>query len=361
LSLLKDTRNLPYTWFWQNYASKVSKKMISFQAEFKANNLADYATFGNMMTYFDNTASSPFSKSVLATMTPNSALVGWGNSELDLVATSSEHAVMVHAADWAINLSTLSNYDVPEQHQRGHSTAVVQQNTHTVTFLMTDGDNIQWMLNDFATSTNWFNSPDRGKVNLGWTMSPALSELAPVVMDYLYQKASNTSRGRDYFVGAPSGLGYMYPDVYTQLPAYTKLTSQYLQKADLSVVNVIGNNADPKFLTEYIQQDNIDAIFYYLYSDYSGLAGKIYWLNGKPVIGGRYNLWQQYNTPETLAAKLNALSRNIHSTDAYSLIPVHVWTMTVSDVLKCQSLLSPGVKVVTPEEFVQLLVKNVPH
>jgi hypothetical protein len=72
-------------------------------------------------------------------------------------------------------------------------------------------------------------------------------------------------------------------------------------------------------------------------------------------------LWQAFETPETLAAKLNALSRDIHSADAYSLIPVHVWTMTVSDVVKCQSLLNPNVRVVTPEEFVQLVVKNIPH
>lgn len=28
-------------------------------------------------------------------------------------------------------------------------------NVHTVAFLMTDGDNVQWMLNDWALAANW--------------------------------------------------------------------------------------------------------------------------------------------------------------------------------------------------------------
>jgi hypothetical protein len=44
---------------------------------------------------------------------------------------------------------------------------------------LADGDNIQWLLNDFATSPNWYGSKRRGEMNLGWTVSPALSQLAP--------------------------------------------------------------------------------------------------------------------------------------------------------------------------------------
>jgi hypothetical protein len=39
-----------------------------------------------------------------------------------------------------------------------------------VAFLMTDGDNIQWLLGPFSTSPSWFASPDRGLVPLGWTV-----------------------------------------------------------------------------------------------------------------------------------------------------------------------------------------------
>ena len=48
---------------------------------------------------------------------------------------------------------------------------------HKVAFLMSDGDNIQWMYNTFAVQPSWWASPDRGKVPLGWTVSPGLVEL----------------------------------------------------------------------------------------------------------------------------------------------------------------------------------------
>ena len=47
---------------------------------------------------------------------------------------------------------------------------------------MSDGDNIQWLLNWFITDRRWFGSNNRGQTSIGWTISPALSELAPTVM-----------------------------------------------------------------------------------------------------------------------------------------------------------------------------------
>jgi hypothetical protein len=38
---------------------------------------------------------------------------------------------------------------------------------HYASFLITDGDNLQWMLGDFPTDARWFGSPHRGKVGEG--------------------------------------------------------------------------------------------------------------------------------------------------------------------------------------------------
>ena len=34
-------------------------------------------------------------------------------------------------------------------------------------------------------TTHWWGSPDRSKVPLGWTLSPALVELGPVILNYI--------------------------------------------------------------------------------------------------------------------------------------------------------------------------------
>ena len=41
-------------------------------------------------------------------------------------------------------------------------------NKHTVCFMMTDGDNIQWALNDLTTNERWYGYPDRGQFAMGW-------------------------------------------------------------------------------------------------------------------------------------------------------------------------------------------------
>ena len=170
--------------------------------------------------------------------------------------------MFVNAADLAKDLSLFTNVRVSEPiKQHTHSPPpVTKQNYHTVCFLFTDGDNIQWMLNAFATTTNWFASPYRqvsyyplshaltfyccrGMTHIGWTVSPALLELAPSVMEYLYRNAADNHRNAsDFFVAAPSGVGYMYPDSYTpsQLNQYAALTSHYMNRTDLRIVNVIG-------------------------------------------------------------------------------------------------------------------------
>lgn len=96
---------------------------------------------------------------------------------------------------------------------------------------------------------------------MGWTLSPALAELAPATMAYLYDAASpgvhaGTRRGgasptppantdgRDVFVAAVSGYGYAYPDLLAndaaRLAALSSASSQFLGKSDMRVVNILG-------------------------------------------------------------------------------------------------------------------------
>ena len=75
---------------------------------------------------------------------------------------------------------------------------------HKIAFLMSDGDNIQWMYNAFPIQPSWWGSPDRGTVPLGWTLSPGLVELGPVILNYI----ARTATANDDLIAAPSGVGY---------------------------------------------------------------------------------------------------------------------------------------------------------
>ncbi len=147
---------------------------------------------------------------------------------------------------------------------------------------MTDGDNIQWLLGPFLTADTWFGSPDRGKVPLGWTVSPALSELAPSVLQRFYADAVP---GKDNFVAGPSGVGYCIPELLPNDPLtpgslaqFAGLTSAFLGKADLHIVNTISNeDCDPNCTMPLLGQPNIDAVFLYFGNAYCGRAGGITW------------------------------------------------------------------------------------
>ncbi|KJE92178.1 hypothetical protein CAOG_03194 [Capsaspora owczarzaki ATCC 30864] len=361
-----------FDWALDTFGSAFSNTTITFQTTAMPDQLSDWTVFSQSFSYFitsdlnaSATAKRAFSR---LDQSPLAALFGWGVSENGLVGFASEHHAVVHAADWAINLSVLANLNVSSTFaltQKTHANDVPSPPpaVHTVCFLMTDGDNIQWLLTSFMA---WYNTTAKGKTNLGWTISPALFELAPAVMQYLYDTASNGTTagmpGRDFFVAAPSGLGYGYPNSLPNMAEFSTLTSDFMAATDLRIVNVITTDNDnpTNNLDSLIAEPNVDAVFLYPYDNYALLNGSLTWMNGKPVIGGRYNLWSgTFETPQTLAAKINALPRNIQSADSYTLIPVHVWTNSVQDVATCASLLQAGVDVVTPDVFVQRISKHV--
>jgi hypothetical protein len=357
IPMYADVRGKDENWFFDNYGSQVNKNIFCFQKENMDKFLADYSVFGKMITFYNPAFDSSTNK-IFASFNPNSVLLGWGFDEYQLVAQGSSYNTFTHAADYSINLSTLSNFSAVPKQKSDVDTIQTKENTHTVCFLMTDGDNIQWAVGGLFTGNTMFASSDRGRVRLGWTISPALAELAPTAMKYIYNSEISTSTGRDYFVSGPSGVGYMYPDKYHYLDEYASITNEYMKKADLRITNVIGNNDSVKYVEPFLKQSNIDAVFYYYYTDYSGGHGKIAWIDNKPVIYGRYNLADGGETATTLAQKLNASSTNTYSSDSYSLIPVNVWSRSVSDVVNCAKQLNSNIRVVTPDEFVSLINKN---
>jgi hypothetical protein len=71
-------------------------------------------------------------------------------------------------------------------------------------------------------------------------------------------------------------LRYTYPESFefSKLETFVSLTSEFMSASNMSIVNIIGHDSSEKYLGPYLQQDNIDALFYYTYDDnYVGLNG----------------------------------------------------------------------------------------
>lgn len=357
--------------------------------------ISDYAIATRSLQWWDDDVNSAEARVVWNSMVPPCMTMGWGPDELTTVTAASAVGGAVVASDWASNLDALSGFDLPGFTQTGlappPARAAAAAPTpptpvHTVTLLMSDGDNAAFALNSLATGAAWFGSPDRGHVPMGWTLSPALADLAPAVMHYMYEAATvprtAASGGApaaygDVFVAGVSGAGYFYPDAVpvTKLSGLVNLTSGYMAKADMRIVNVMshGNGVTQAAADAYTAEAQVDALLWYDYSNYAGEGGAITWSNGKPVIGGRFSLWGSGAAPDPtgpsfknvtgLIAALLAQPRTPGVAAGYSLVPVHAWTHNVTDARAVFDALAAqsggGVEVVTPDVFVARVVANV--
>ena len=357
IPLLFDARNKDYDWVLDNFSDSFNKQIISYQDTIKDLCLGDYSVFTNSLHFYED-IHSQFIDTVFSKMENNSFLLGWGEDEYQTVHKSSNYSISVLPADYAYNLSFLTNFDVSLTQKNHEIETETIDNVHTVCFLMSDGDNIQWLLNWFITDERWFGNNNRGQIDIGWTISPVLSELAPNAMNKIFESASNTESGKDYFIAGPSGSGYIYPESYSELESYTNLLNKYMSKSDLKIVNIIGNYFNDFYLYSFLEQPNIKGIFYYDFSNYSRHNGEIKFLNNKPVISARYNLWGGFETTKSLANKINNLPKNPYSSSGYSLIPVHNWSNSVDSILLCSQLMEENIRIVSPDKFLNLINNN---
>ena len=101
------------------------------------------------------------------------------------------------------------------------------------TLFSSDGDNLHYQMNrGFHT---WFVWEDVQDQQIGWTTSPILYELAPLIWNYYTQSISNSS----LIVGL-SGAGYIYPTIMSaaQLTIYLDRTATYMSETGLRTVRV---------------------------------------------------------------------------------------------------------------------------
>ena len=108
---------------------------------------------------------------------------------------------------------------------------------------ISDGDNIQYCQHAMAKI---FEQSGRGQMAMNWTISPALADFSPMMLNYYYRKATTN----DCFVSGPSGLGYAMPydahnscyyaNAYNSkaITPYVQLTQRYLEKTGLRVITV---------------------------------------------------------------------------------------------------------------------------
>ena len=163
------------------------------------------------------------------------------------------------------NLSVHSGLAVPEPRQHPAPPPKLEPDNTYFSFIISDGDNLPVL-----TTGNFpqlWQDKLRGQFPIGWTLSPSATVVIPDVVDYYYR----TATPNDYFVGAVSGVGYTYPDVYGKrfrdgdrqrvYDEFLDQTAEYMKRSDLKGLWIMGAT-QPEVISRYAERiPFLDALF----------------------------------------------------------------------------------------------------
>jgi MYXO-CTERM domain-containing protein len=169
----------------------------------------------------------------LSSMDQASVWMGWWPSEGPGVTEASKYGVATVASDYSSNLTLHSGMprtiNVPPIPPKP-----ALQNKIFVGFILSDGDNLQYV--EHLERKLW-NDPGRGKVPMGWTMSPAMVDAMPGALNFYWSTATQN----DEILSGPSGYGYTYPNNWTnaaQLDQFVTRTDSYIEQAGFRIITV---------------------------------------------------------------------------------------------------------------------------
>ena len=178
----------------------------------------------------------------LRDLTPGRDIVlGWYPEERSGIGEATRYGLSTVPADFFENASIYSAVSRPVKVPPVPKRQRLQNRVYAAVYI-SDGDNIQYCQHAMAKI---FNQDGRGQMPMNWTISPALVDVAPMMLNYYYRKATVN----DCFVSGPSGLGYAMPydahnsyyyvsSTSNKIVPYTQLTQRYIEKAGLRVITV---------------------------------------------------------------------------------------------------------------------------
>lgn len=281
---------------------------------------------------------------VLAWLQPNVPVYGWeqGVSEDQFVARISKSGHPMIPCDWSYNHSLTSllytERQQPVQAQSFNPKLIdFDKKRNYVSFFLSDGDNIQWMMQDFATS--FYDVPEAIEVKMSYGLPVStLSMMAPAQLHNLMNL-----RRDECSVLEMLGGGYYYIDTYSQnnnrndnLKIAAERLAVSMRRYHVGLLGVMAMDVKSAASKEAYQafvdaNDRLEGIIALQYSPYAGGGGEVFWVTNKngydiPVITVRYSLWDRIHeregSPDFIASKLKAEAQ----VESFSAICVHAWS-----------------------------------
>ena len=169
-----------------------------------------------------------------------SLITGWFPEERSGVGITTEYGLSIVPSDFYMNATVYAGMS-KSIHYPVIPKMPKLENKVYLTLFLSDGDNVQYC--QHAMSQLWGKN-GRGNIPINWTISPALVDFGPALLNYYYDTATDN----DCFASGPSGIGYsLIYDSHnyvwntnssmTILP-YVQWTQQYLDKSGLRIITI---------------------------------------------------------------------------------------------------------------------------
>lgn len=365
IPVLADARDRSTAQLWAEVGSRVARGVMVHQDPTKALPLRDLAVSLGAWTVHDEPAAERSRQ--VRELGPHTRVYGWGRDELGFVREVSQGGGAVIPADWSLNLSALRHLPVAlPARPRPEKSSARQPGERVVAFVVTDGDNLQWIGGRFVDDPGFWASPLRGRFAVTWEMPPEARTAAPRILRHLLR----TATPQDDFIAGSSGYGYQFAGCLPDRPASAAETARSVAGVGWPLVTLLNADGGQEQSDAWLEQPEIQGVLYKDYAPYNRGRGAVRWHQGKPSVSYRFLLWESKDRkglprpdwlPEGVADAVSRMPAGATAgVGAFALVNVHAWSFRDSGgpmaaVGRTIKALPPGVRVVTATEFFRLL------
>ena len=269
-----------YNYLYTNYWSRCNHRLLISERPAIPYVHDIGAACGSACVWLDPRTSSERSllDKFLKDLTPGRDFVlGWYPEERSGVGEATKYGLSSVPGDFFENTTVYTAVNKPIKIPPVPKRPKLENKVYA-TIYISDGDNIQYCQHAMAKI---FEQSGRGQMPMNWTISPALADFSPSMLNYYYGKATTN----DCFVSGPSGMGYSMPfnglagtsgEYYLSAGAkfipYTQLTQRYIEKAGLRVITIWDNisSAQRKAFA-----DNCPYLYGLTINDYERQTGRL--------------------------------------------------------------------------------------
>jgi len=308
-SMILDAREISRDDYFEDLKDRINRDLIVTMDPVAHNNM-DLAIANNAIVTY---GTDEVTERMMEWTNPISPVVGWNTGGEDVfTGQAAEYGLFITATDHNRNLLALSAGAGEAEYQKVKSvdpqTIDFNMQGHFHSFVLSDGDNMQWTIGSFLGSEDFWANSAHGDFPVGFSYPPInQSMMSPDVLDEMSRTTPEQTTVMEYGPG-----GYLYPDKFAIRREnqeeiqreFARILNRHMQRTGTTVIGFIGIDIRSQESIDayeiYAEEiENLTGMFGVEYEPYHGGEGDIIWVQNRqgheiPVITARYSLWADH-------------------------------------------------------------------